>query len=55
VNGAAAQVQYVGLSGGLVGLYQANFVVPQVTAGNHPLVITVNGVASNSAAITVAE
>jgi len=55
VNGTAAQVQYVGLSGGLVGLYQANFVVPQVTAGNHPLVITVNGVTSNSAAITVAE
>jgi uncharacterized protein (TIGR03437 family) len=55
VNGTAAQVQYVGLSGGLVGLYQANFVVPEVPAGNHPLVITVNGVMSNSAAITVAE
>ena len=55
VNGKTAQVQYVGLSGGLVGLYQANFVIPQVDAGNHPLVITVNGVTSNSAAITVAE
>jgi uncharacterized protein (TIGR03437 family) len=55
VNGKAAQVMYVGLSGGSVGLYQANFVIPQVVAGDHPLVITVNGVKSNSAAITVAE
>jgi uncharacterized protein (TIGR03437 family) len=55
VNGNAAQVMYVGLSGGSVGLYQANFVIPQVAAGDHPLVITVNGVKSNSAAITIAE
>ncbi|MGD0302659.1 MAG: hypothetical protein ABSE86_36785 [Bryobacteraceae bacterium] len=55
VNGKAAQVMYVGLSGGSVGLYQANFVIPQVVAGDHPLVITVNGVKSNSAAISIAE
>src|SRR5579863_7396935 len=55
VNGKAAQVMYVGLSGGSVGLYQANFVIPQVVAGDHPLVITVNGVKSNSAAITIAD
>ena len=55
VNGKAADVIYVGLSGGSVGLYQANFVIPQVAAGDHPLVITINGVKSNSAAITVAE
>jgi uncharacterized protein (TIGR03437 family) len=55
VNGKAADVSYVGLSGGSVGLYQANFVIPQVAAGDHPLVITINGVKSNSAAITIAE
>jgi uncharacterized protein (TIGR03437 family) len=55
VNGKAADVIYVGLSGGSVGLYQANFVIPQVAAGDHPLVITINGVKSNSAAITIAE
>lgn len=55
VNGKPANVSYVGLSGGSVGLYQANFVIPQVAAGDHPLVITINGVRSNSAAITIAE
>ena len=55
VNGKTANVSYVGLSGGSVGLYQANFVIPKVAAGDHPLVITINGVRSNSAAITIAE
>jgi uncharacterized protein (TIGR03437 family) len=55
VSGKPAQVSYVGLSGGSVGLYQANFVVPKVVAGDHPLVIAVNGVKSNAATITIAK
>jgi uncharacterized protein (TIGR03437 family) len=55
VNGKVAKVNYVGLSGGTVGLYQANFVIPNVIAGDHPLVITVNGVKSNSATITIGD
>jgi uncharacterized protein (TIGR03437 family) len=55
VNGKAATISYIGLTGGSVGLYQANFVVPQVIAGDHPLAITVNGVKSKAATITVAE
>ena len=55
VNGKTAHVDYMGLTGGSVGLYQANFAVPQVAAGDLPLVITVNGVKSNSAVISIAE
>jgi uncharacterized protein (TIGR03437 family) len=54
VNGKAAQVAYIGLTGGSVGLYQVNFVIPQVVAGDHPLVITVNGVKSKPAMISIA-
>ncbi len=54
VNGKPAQVVYIGLTGGDAGLYQANFVVPQVVAGDHPLVISIDGVKSNAATITVA-
>jgi uncharacterized protein (TIGR03437 family) len=53
VNGKTATVAYVGLSGGSVGLYQANFAIPNVVAGDHPLVITVNGVKSSAATITI--
>ena len=55
VNGKAAFVDYIGLTGGSVGLYQANFVIPQVVAGDHPLVIAVNGVASKAAMISVSD
>ncbi len=55
VNGKVAKVNYVGLSGGSVGLYQANFVIPNVIAGDHPLVITVNGVKSAPATITIGD
>jgi uncharacterized protein (TIGR03437 family) len=53
VNGKTATVAYVGLSGGSVGLYQANFVIPNVIAGDHPLVITINGVKSSAASISI--
>ena len=55
VNGTPAQVIYVGLTGGSVGLYQANFVVPQVAAGEYPLVINIGGVASPAAFISIAD
>jgi uncharacterized protein (TIGR03437 family) len=38
-----------------VGLYQANFVVPQVAAGEYPLVINIGGVASPAAFISIAD
>jgi uncharacterized protein (TIGR03437 family) len=54
VGGTAAVVNYVGLTPTLVGLYQANFVVPQVAVGDRNLVITVGGTASAAALISVA-
>jgi hypothetical protein len=40
---------------GTVGLYQANFLIPNVIAGDRPLVITVNGVKSAPATITIGD
>lgn len=44
---------YVGLTPGSVGLYQANFQVPQLAKGTYPVVITIAGQASNAAVMTV--
>jgi uncharacterized protein (TIGR03437 family) len=53
VNGKAATVNYIGLSPQGIGLYQANFVIPQVAVGSHPLVFTIAGQASNRPLITI--
>jgi uncharacterized protein (TIGR03437 family) len=53
VSGVDATVNYMGLTPGSIGLYQANFVVPRVAAGDHPLVITISGQNSNNPLITV--
>jgi uncharacterized protein (TIGR03437 family) len=53
IEGAQAQISYLGLAPGFVGLVQANIQVPQVAPGDHPLVITVGGIPSNSALVTV--
>lgn len=56
VNGkAATPVNYIGLTPGGIGLYQANFTIPQVAAGNHPLVITIAGQASNRPLIAIGD
>jgi uncharacterized protein (TIGR03437 family) len=53
VGGVAATVNYIGLTPGSIGLYQANFVVPKVDAGDRELVITIAGQASNDPLIAV--
>jgi len=53
VSGVEATVNYIGLTPGSIGLYQANFVVPKVAAGDHPLVITIAGQNSNNPLIAV--
>jgi uncharacterized protein (TIGR03437 family) len=55
VAGQPAVVNYIGLTPTLIGVYQVNFVIPQVAAGDRNLVVTINGTASNAALITVAE
>ena len=54
VNGKDATVNYIGLTPLSIGLYQANFKIPQVAAGDHPLVITIAGQASNRPLIAIA-
>ena len=51
----SVEVQYVGLTPGFVGLYQANFVVPSLVPGVYPIVVTVDGNSSNSATLTIAD
>lgn len=48
-----AFVQYLGLTPGFVGLYQANFTVPPLAPGTYPVVITMAGNASNAATVVV--
>jgi uncharacterized protein (TIGR03437 family) len=49
-----APIGFLGLTPGYIGLAQANLTIPStLQAGTYPLVITVNGVSSNAALITV--
>lgn len=54
VGGRAAVVSFSGLAPGYVGLYQVNLIVPAgVAAGAADVVVSMNGVASNTAKIAV--
>jgi uncharacterized protein (TIGR03437 family) len=54
IDGSPAVVPFLGLAPGFVGLGQANITIPAGLApGNYPLIITIGGVASNSAVISV--
>ncbi len=56
LNGNSVDVQFAGLTPGLVGLYQINFQIPATLAtGSYNLVITQNGVVSNSTLLQVAQ
>lgn len=54
IGGANAPIQFLGLTPNFAGLAQANLQVPQLAAGDYPVVITVNGVASAPAMLSVA-
>ena len=53
VGGSNANVVYMGLTPGGIGLYQVNFNVPQLDKGVYPVVITIAGQASNTAFMNV--
>jgi uncharacterized protein (TIGR03437 family) len=55
VGAATATVLYAGLTPTLVGVYQLNFVVPQVPSGQQNLILTINGNASPTTTISVAD
>jgi uncharacterized protein (TIGR03437 family) len=53
VGGVQAVVQFYGLTPGIVGMSQVNFIVPAVNSGAQPVVVTVGGVSSAPATITI--
>ena len=53
VGNATANVVYMGLTPGSIGLYQVNFIVPQLAKGTYPVVITIAGQASNAPVMTI--
>jgi uncharacterized protein (TIGR03437 family) len=54
VGGVQAPIQFIGIPVGLVGVTQINYTVPtQVGTGQQPVVVTVGGVPSPSATLTV--
>ena len=53
LGGQPMQVVFIGMTPGLVGLLQANLVVPDLPPGDHPLVVVIGGVESNRALVTV--
>jgi uncharacterized protein (TIGR03437 family) len=55
IGGARTTVKFLGLAPGFAGLAQANLIVPPLRTGSYPVEVTVNGVKSNSATITVWE
>ena len=52
-RGVNARCTFLGLTPGFVGLAQANITVPNLPSGDYPLVLTVSGVQSTSALISV--
>ena len=54
LDGNTVSVLFAGLTPGFVGLYQVNFQVPpEMTSGNHELLLTQSGTASNKTVLTV--
>ncbi len=53
VAGREAKVSYIGLTPGSIGLYQANFLVPTVAAGDRALVINIGGKNSNAPLLAI--
>lgn len=53
VNGVNVPVAFAGLTPSFVGLMQVNLKMPNLPAGNYPLVISLDGSNSNSAMVTI--
>ena len=52
IGGVSAALDYIGLTPTLIGVYQADIVVPTLSAGDHNLILTIDGVASNTTVIS---
>jgi uncharacterized protein (TIGR03437 family) len=55
VGNRQATITFAGLSPDSAGLFQINLTVPRVSTGSHSLVVTVNGVSSNTRSLSVSD
>jgi len=53
IGGKPAAIHFLGMTPGLVGVLQANLGIPDLPPGDYPVVVTIDGVASNSAMVAV--
>ncbi|HUA86604.1 MAG TPA: IPT/TIG domain-containing protein [Bryobacteraceae bacterium] len=53
IGASTATVQFLGLAPTFAGVGQANILVPSLPTGDYPLVLTVNGIVSTSAVVSV--
>jgi len=53
IGNQPVEIVFAGLAPGFVGLAQVNIKIPNLTAGDYPLVVTVNGEKSNAAMVSV--
>jgi uncharacterized protein (TIGR03437 family) len=53
INGTMADIAFAGLTPQYIGLTQVNLKIPALPSGTYPLVVSVNGQASNTAMITI--
>ena len=53
ISDQSAEILFLGLTPGLVGVGQANLKVPPLPPGAYPLAITIGGVKSNTGLVTV--
>ena len=55
IGGVPAAVSFAGLAPGFVGLTQVNLQVPDLPGGDQPVVVTIGGVASNAATVSISQ
>jgi uncharacterized protein (TIGR03437 family) len=55
VGGQTAVINFIGIPSGLVGVTQINFTIPAGLSGPQPVVVTVGGIASPPATITITQ
>lgn len=55
VGGANATLQFAGMTPGFAGLWQINFVMPQLAPGDYALAISIGGAVSNRPLLAVSE
>jgi uncharacterized protein (TIGR03437 family) len=53
IGGVASEIQFLGMTPALIGVLQANLKVPEVDAGERPVVVTIGGTESNAAMLSV--